>query len=228
MKERSLSLRGPEGPVNLKRTRRPPGQSADVDRDTSMDQYSMAERSDTFLSKRRSQPANYENTYRMEPDVPISVAQIERITESILAETLAHVQYDPNTCKDLSQDIAARIMDRIKTMPFKRYKLVAIVSIGSMKDRCGLQFGSRCLWNQATDTFASVKFSNGSLFAVAMIYGLYYEWHLDKEGLLDGIFILLLKLPYQFLNSSSSQLCRTELSCTQGAARADSRFAPSQ
>ena len=100
---------------------------------------------------------------------------IELIAESILTDKLKDVKYDPSTCKTLSQDLAGCIMEKLKSLNYKRYKLVAVVSLGSIKERPGLQFGSRCFWNQNTDRFTSVKYTNGSLFAVAMIYGLYFE-----------------------------------------------------
>ena len=100
---------------------------------------------------------------------------VERITEAALIESLQEVTYDANRCKDMSQELAAKIMDRLKSLHMKHYKLVAVVSIGSINERPGMQFGSRCLWNNNTDCFASVKFTNGSLFAVAMIFGLHFE-----------------------------------------------------
>jgi len=73
------------------------------------------------------------------------------------------------------QHIATRISDALKAKSYKRYKHVVIVSIGSVKERPGVYLGSRCLWNDKTDSFATVRFENSSLYALAMIYGLYYE-----------------------------------------------------
>ena len=100
---------------------------------------------------------------------------IESIAESILTDKLKDAKYNPSTCKTLSQELAWCIMEKLKSLNYKRYKLVAVVSLGSIKERPGLQFGSRCFWNQNTDKFTSVKYTNGSLFAVVMIYGLYFE-----------------------------------------------------
>ena len=120
-----------------------------------------------------------ENTYKVDPDPEadgdFSTCAVERVCEAVLVDRLTDCQYEPAACRQLSQELASVIMDSIKQLKIKRYKVVAVVSIGSLKERPGLQFGSRCLWNDATDTFASVKFTNGSLFAVAMVYGLYYE-----------------------------------------------------
>jgi hypothetical protein len=101
--------------------------------------------------------------------------EIERISEQILAHSLVEQAYDPHKCKELSQSIAANILDKIKDFGSRHFKLVCIVSIGSVKERPGMQFGSRCLWNKDTDKFVSVRFTNSTLFAVAMVYGLYIE-----------------------------------------------------
>ena len=161
--------------VNLKRTRRERTVTDIADTETSIDVVSMADRSETNLQRHMMAGIKCENTYKLEPDVHFSACEVEKLTEHILAERLNDIKYDPSTCKVLSQELAGHIMERMKAFNFKRYKMVAVVSLGSIKERPGLQFGSRCLWNQNTDSFASVKYTNGSIFAVAMIYGLYYE-----------------------------------------------------
>ncbi|KAK3094788.1 hypothetical protein FSP39_006255 [Pinctada imbricata] len=118
-----------------------------------------------------------ENTYKLEPDDDrvFRVGTVEKTTENILAEHLKDETYDPLRCRELSQKLASTILERVKVMGYKRYKIITNVSIGSLKEKPGMQFGSRCLWNKNTDNFVSVKYSNNSIFAVAMIYGLYFE-----------------------------------------------------
>ena len=166
--------------VKLKRTRRPLEGSEDGPATDTSSNPTLGEGKCNFGNPAqgygpKKPSANYENNYRLEPDSKFKASDIEHLVEEILVKHLKDVMYNPARCKRLSQELAALIMERIKSLQLKRYKLVAVVSIGSIKERPGMQFGSRCLWNQETDTFASVKFTNGSLFAVAMIYGLYYE-----------------------------------------------------
>ncbi|XP_013408480.1 tctex1 domain-containing protein 1-B [Lingula anatina] len=142
-----------------------------LETETNYDVISMADRSEGIYRRN----LQYENTYKMEPDVRFMAGCVEKEAEDVLTERLKDMKYDPATCKHLSQELAGIIMERVKLFAFKRYKFVVVVSIGSLKERPGMQFGSRCLWNKGTDSFANVKFANGSLFAVAMIYGLYYE-----------------------------------------------------
>lgn len=117
----------------------------------------------------------YENTYKLEPDKDFVNIDIEKAAEKILVDHLHDKEYEPTACKTLSQLLSSQILEKIKTMGYGRFKMVCVVSIGSMKERPGMQFGSRCLWNKETDNFISTKYSNSSLFAVAMVYGLYYD-----------------------------------------------------
>ncbi|CAM9665951.1 unnamed protein product, partial [Laminaria digitata] len=55
-----------------------------------------------------------------------------------------------------------------------RYKIVVQVTIGEMKDQ-GVRVASRCLWDTATDNYASVNFKNQSLWCSAMVFGVYTE-----------------------------------------------------
>ena len=123
----------------------------------------------------QQQPGKHANKVTNTPERLFCSEDIEPIAESILTDKLKDAKYDPSTCKTLSQELAGCIMEKLKSLNYKRYKLVAVVSLGSVKERPGLQFGSRCFWNQNTDKFVSVKYTNGSLFAVAMIYGLYFD-----------------------------------------------------
>ena len=35
--------------------------------------------------------------------------------------------------------------------------------------------GSRCLWNEVTDSFTSIRYSNSTLYCVVLIYALFYQ-----------------------------------------------------
>lgn len=130
----------------------------------------------TPLGARNVQRNNkYENTYKLEPEQTFIGIEIEKVVEKILMDYLHDKDYAPDECKTHSQVLSSRILDKIKTMGYQKFKMVCVVSIGSLRERPGMQFGSRCLWNKETDNFISSKYSNSSLFAVAMVYGLYYD-----------------------------------------------------
>lgn len=153
-----------------------PASIASLRRQSRLGRSELSDREATVASSTYKRlPLRYENTYRLEPSMTFNIAKVNEVTLAVLEDRLQHEQYEAYKCKELSQDLAAIIMERVKALRMKRYKVVAVVSIGSFKGNPGVNFGSRCLWNHTTDAFTSVKYTNGSLYAVAMVYGLYYE-----------------------------------------------------
>lgn len=100
--------------------------------------------------------------------------KVECIIKDVLEAKLRRVKYDPQTCGPLTQQLCALIKDKTKEFEFDRYKLVTQVLVGQDSDQ-SVQIATRCLWNQDTDNFAAATFRNESIFAVAIVYGLYLE-----------------------------------------------------
>jgi hypothetical protein len=75
----------------------------------------------------------------------------------------------------LSKDIADKIKEKIKsTLNIPRYKLVTQVTIGQSKDQ-GVRITSRCLWDTATDNYATASFQNQHIWASVIFFGLYTD-----------------------------------------------------
>jgi hypothetical protein len=87
-----------------------------------------------------------------------------------------HIQvtYDPLNCSRLTEDVCSIIKSKTKEYNFERYKIVVQVYIGENTDQ-SVQMASRCLWNPGTDMFAAATYRNNSLYAIAVVYGLYLE-----------------------------------------------------
>jgi len=98
-----------------------------------------------------------------------------QMISSMLVGALMNVSYDPSTTRQLSQELATRIMEKVKEVQVRRYKYVVVVSIGSLNERHGMQVCSRCLWDHENDSFITVNIKSTSLFAVAILYGIYRE-----------------------------------------------------
>ncbi|XP_071098173.1 dynein light chain Tctex-type 5-like [Haliotis cracherodii] len=143
--------------------------------------FRLAELRKSTPTKRKSKSGNRSN--RMPPiqgasqpsPKVVNPGTIERTVEDAMVTCLQDVMYDTETCIRLSKSLAGTIMEKIKPLSCGRYKMVAVVSIGNIKEQSGMQFGSRCLWNKESDSFLSVKYANDSLFAVAMVYSLLFE-----------------------------------------------------
>lgn len=63
----------------------------------------------------------------------------------------------------------------IKDLLIPRYKIVVLVHIGQLSGQ-SMQVSSRCLWDASSDTSASYVIKNSSLFGLASVYAVYYEW----------------------------------------------------
>ncbi|XP_077981554.1 dynein light chain Tctex-type 5-B-like [Glandiceps talaboti] len=116
----------------------------------------------------------YENSYRMEPTKKFISDRVEPVIQAVLEENLASEKYDGEKCSLLSKTISQEIKLRIKDLHYDRFKIVCTVSIGEKKSQDVL-IGSRCVWDQERDDFASASYTNSSLFAIAVVYALYYE-----------------------------------------------------
>ncbi|NXA76834.1 TC1D4 protein, partial [Thryothorus ludovicianus] len=114
-----------------------------------------------------------ENTYRMGPDkgCKFDAERVQRVLEGTLACALGTTVYSPQGSAPLAQGLTELLQSQAKEVVPPRYKLVCHVVLGQQ----GLLVASWGLWDPETDSFASATFSNASLFAVATVYGVYFE-----------------------------------------------------
>lgn len=123
---------------------------------------------------RRAPEVAAENTYKMAPDRKFPEGDVRLILEEILTDRLAETKYDAEHCRQLSKSISDTVKNRVKELKIERYKIICLVHIGQMGNQ-GMRIGSRCLWDTNFDTYSSFVFKNGSLFAAATVYGVYFE-----------------------------------------------------
>lgn len=118
----------------------------------------------------------YENTYIMEvkEDETFKAGRSEAIMRQILGSSLDGVRYSAQDCPRLSCSLANLIKTRLQQLNMPRFRLVCHVVIGQKLGQ-GFRCASRCLWQTETDGNASVTYENASLFAVATVYGIYFD-----------------------------------------------------
>jgi hypothetical protein len=114
------------------------------------------------------------NTYRTAPVNRFSKKEVTDAIEEVLSEYLDGQTYDHEFCKDTSKRLSEVIKQRVKYMGFSRYKLICVVYMGQLKNQ-GMRIASRCLWNTEFDNVAEASYRNGELFAVATVFGAFYE-----------------------------------------------------
>ena len=123
--------------------------------------------------KRETVP-RLENTYRLEPKATFPEGKIRQLITETLGTLKSHT-YDPMHSPFQAKLLSSRLLDQVKQIHIDRYKLVCLVTIASKANQ-GMEIASRCLWNAEFDTFVSVKFEGNQFFAIATVYGIYYEW----------------------------------------------------
>ncbi|TPX45955.1 hypothetical protein SeMB42_g03852 [Synchytrium endobioticum] len=96
------------------------------------------------------------------------------MVDDLLSTKLAKVKYDADATPELVKGVSHDILFQVKKFEFDRYKIAVDVTIGEFKGQ-GIRVQSRALWDTSTDSFASSSYHNATLFAVAMVFGLYFE-----------------------------------------------------
>ncbi|XP_021260645.1 tctex1 domain-containing protein 1 [Numida meleagris] len=108
------------------------------------------------------------------PSKRFPVAAVDAILKAVLEGCLREQCYEPGLCREMAATVSEVIKARVKDLVVPRYKIVVVTHIGQLNGQ-GMQIGSRCLWDPATDTFSSYVFKNSSLFALANVYAVYFE-----------------------------------------------------
>lgn len=116
----------------------------------------------------------YENTYKTEPEVRFQAGKVKAVIEDVFMRMLKDEKYDPKSCRQLVKTLTEIIKNRVKELNYNRYKIICVVNIGQLNEQ-GFRIGSRCCWDAKWDTFATANFTNKTLFAVASVWGVYYE-----------------------------------------------------
>lgn len=120
-------------------------------------------------------PIKYENTYRTEPTGKFFPGKVAEIIGAHLEQSLGDVTYSHAECGKLACELSERIKEEVKKkLNLPRRKLVSFVTIGEL--RCqGARIGSRCVWNEKTDHYASSNYKNSTLFAVGVVFAIFLE-----------------------------------------------------
>lgn len=118
---------------------------------------------------------NFENTFKMNPDdgEKFPARKVESVIEDIL-NGIKKNKYDHERCSELACDISNNVKRKVKEFNIPRYKIVCNTVIGQNTDQ-GIQAASRSVWNSSTDNFACVGVKGEHIFAVVMVYGIYFD-----------------------------------------------------
>ncbi|XP_072173167.1 dynein light chain Tctex-type 5-B-like [Diadema setosum] len=130
----------------------------------------------TTGSQRSKPTVSRENTYKLQPDdgTTFRSSAVEKILKDLLESRLSDKQYSPTTVSIVTQDLVNEIKRRVKELHMPRYKIVCQLYMGPLTGQ-GMEIATRAVWDKTTDNFASASFENQTMYAVAIVHGLYYE-----------------------------------------------------
>ncbi|XP_003801269.1 tctex1 domain-containing protein 4 [Otolemur garnettii] len=101
-------------------------------------------------------------------------AHAQSALEAVLGAGLRDMCYSGAEAGRLARELCEQVRLRLRELLPPRYKLVCSVVLGPRAGQ-GVHVVSRALWDAGTDGLASASYTNASLFAVAMVHGLYWE-----------------------------------------------------
>ena len=121
-------------------------------------------------------PVNYAPTYKLapDPDQKFNPARAKICIEKVLMDRLQTYEYGRFTAPKLVKLLSAYINDKMKELGCPRYKFVTNVIILENKhqDVC---VTSRCVWNPASDEYATVEVKGHTFAAVAYVHAVYMD-----------------------------------------------------
>ena len=126
-----------------------------------------------FLQRPR---IRYENTYKIEPDngTTFNVSKTHDVVYDVMENELRDKSYDYMTAGEITCQLSTRIKSKVKELELPRYRIVSQVVVAENKGE-GIETASRFLWNDKTDNFTYVSYTNDSIAAIAVVYGIYLD-----------------------------------------------------
>lgn len=113
-------------------------------------------------------------TYRMGPMRKFLPHVVKNKAQEILDKAFTDLPYDHDHCREVADKVSTDIMAFLKEQVFDRYRYVVRLVIGEKKGQT-VKIVGRALWDQEKDNFLTVSHENRHLYAVAMVFALYFE-----------------------------------------------------
>ncbi|XP_023217623.1 suppressor of Mek1-like [Centruroides sculpturatus] len=126
-----------------------------------------------MLLERKQRP-QYENSYQIDIPYKFEVEKVTAILEKHLTTSLSGQTYECNVACKKAKKISHDILIEVKSLKYIRHKIISVVTVGQKADQ-SLHMINGNLWNTNFDNFATYKFENHNLFAVAAVFALHYE-----------------------------------------------------
>ena len=122
--------------------------------------------------RRKQRQHTQQNTFQLDPTHTFNTAHVVSILRDELG-FLENVQYEADIARQLTVELGNKIKAKVKHL-FPRYKFIVQLTLGEKRNQ-GIKVASKCFWDTERDNFATETVTSSTLFAVATVYGLYYE-----------------------------------------------------
>lgn len=118
----------------------------------------------------------YENTYRVDVDVPIDIHLIKNTIEHILRDRFQYLRYsaDKSNIGHHVTKATDQMTAAVKSLKLKRYKVVSTVTAAQNTGQ-GLEQAGMCLWHDKKDTWVGATFQNSEMVVHGTVYLFYFE-----------------------------------------------------
>mmetsp|Transcript_20612 Transcript_20612/g.40819 ORF Transcript_20612/g.40819 Transcript_20612/m.40819 type:complete len:146 (-) Transcript_20612:216-653(-) len=130
---------------------------------------------EVFLPTYRLKPEENEKFYPSKAKLIMTSVLEEELRDRIDEKSVEDWADFGDDFESLTKEISDKIKQKCKAeLNIPRYKIIVQVTIGQMKNQ-GVSVGSRCLWDTATDNYASARFQNQYIWASAVVFGIYTD-----------------------------------------------------
>ena len=126
------------------------------------------------MDRKRGDDQGASNSYMTHPahKEKFPVGKVRGIISEVLNERLTGKSYQADHTSSWTKEISDEVKNRIKGLNLPRYKIMVQTVVGELRGQ-GVRMGTRCFWDSSTDNSASETFSNESLYAAVVAYGVY-------------------------------------------------------
>lgn len=107
-------------------------------------------------------------------DHRVDLIRAHRVAANIIETAVAGFKYNAERARTLAETLAGQLRSEMKQLPFSRYKIVTLVSVGQRK-RQDLRIASRCLWNAECDRHMTINKTTANAYITVTIFFVYTE-----------------------------------------------------
>mmetsp|Transcript_8382 Transcript_8382/g.14488 ORF Transcript_8382/g.14488 Transcript_8382/m.14488 type:complete len:119 (+) Transcript_8382:52-408(+) len=104
-------------------------------------------------------------------DNKFNEAEVRAVVKKILSDKLLTASYDPATSDEVTTELTDKILNDIKALNYKGYKILVQLTLGELKGQ-GVKNVAKSFWDEKTDHVITETFQNIGLFCTVFVFGI--------------------------------------------------------